>query len=410
MILLIKMAWRNILRNKRRTIVSALALSMGLTAMIFLDAFMNGMLINMVNSGTSTFPGEAQVHRESFRETMEVERFINNSKEIVLNLEREESVKNVSPRVQAFGMISSAADMHSVVINGVYPQKEKDISKINNAIIKGSFLEDDDERAIVLGERAADILDVGLEERIVVTVAQAGTGEMSQEMLRVKGIFKTGIRELDSNVVLIPVKRAQSMLALGENYHEIAVTFNDFYTSWDDENPIWGKYSTDENLFRNWKELMPELEAMLEMSSYMKYVIGVILFLLVAGVIINTMFMTIYERMFEFGVIKAIGEKPSKVGGLIVLESGFIAFLASVAGIVFGLILQVIFTKFEVYDFSGSEFVSVTITEKINPLMTLEQYTVFPLVLIIFTMIIGVYPAIHAARINPSEAIKKGQK
>lgn len=410
MILLIKMAWRNILRNKRRTIVSALALSMGLAAMIFLDAFMNGMLINMVNSGTSTFPGEAQIHRKGFKETLEVEKFINNSKNTVSDLKEEESIKNISPRVRAFGMISSAADMHSVVINGVYPNKEKKLSKINNAVIEGDFLKKDDERSIIIGSKTADILDVGLEERIVVTVAQVGTGEMSQEMFRVKGIFKTGIRKLDSNVVLIPMKRAQSMIALENSYHEIAVSFKDFDTSWDDENPLWEKYSKNGNLFRNWKKLMPELEAMLEMSAYMKYVVGIILFLLVAGVIINTMFMTIYERIFEFGVIKAIGEKPFKLGSLIVLESGFIAFLASVVGIVFGLILQVIFTKFEVYDFSGSEFVSVTITEKINPLMTLEQYTVFPLVLIIFTMIIGVYPAIHAAKINPSEAIKKGQK
>ena len=120
--------------------------------------------------------------------------------------------------------------------------------------------------------------------------------------------------------------------------------------------------------------------------------------------------MTIYERMFEFGVIKAIGEKPLKVGALIVMESGFIAVLASIAGSFFGVVLNMIFVKFSIYDFSGSEFMSVTITEKIDPVMTLHQYTVYPVALIIFTMIVGIYPAIHAARINPSEAIKKGQK
>jgi ABC-type lipoprotein release transport system permease subunit len=410
MIMLIKMAWRNILRNKRRTVISTLAISMGLTALIFLDAFMNGMTVNMIKSATSSFIGEAQVHFEGFNETMEIEKTIKNSGQLVISLQKEPEIKTVSPRTRAFGMVSSAANMHSVMIVGVHPDMEKNISKLDDAIVEGTYLEKDDERGIVVGSRVADILEVELEDRIVVTVAQAGTGEMSQEMLRVKGIFKTGIREIDGNIVLVPIKISQNMLALEGEYHEIAVNFKEFQASWDDENFLWEKYSTDGNLFRNWRTLLPEMKAMIEMSAYSMFIIAFVLFLLVAGVIVNTMFMTIYERMFEFGVIKAIGEKPLKVGALIVVESGFIAVLASIAGSIFAVILNIIFTKFNVFDFSGSEFMSVTITEKIDPVMTLQQYTVYPLALILFTMIVGIYPAIHAARINPSVAIKKGQK
>ncbi len=408
--MLIKMAWRNILRNKRRTLISALAIGIGLTSLIFMDAFMNGMTANMIKSATSSFIGEAQVHYKGFNETMEIEKTIKDSDKLIDSLEKEAEIKTVSPRTKAFGMVSSAANMHSVMITGIHPDKEKNISKLDDAIVEGSYLEQYDERGIVIGSKVADILEVELEDRIVVTVAQAGTGEMSQEMLRVKGIFRTGIRELDGNVVLIAVKIAQSMLALEDQYHEIAVNFHQFERSWNDANPIWEKYSTNGNLFRNWRILLPEMKAMIEMSGYSMFVIAFVLFLLVAGVIVNTMFMTIYERMFEFGVIKAIGEKPVKVGALIVIESGFIALLASVTGSIFAVILNIVFTKFNVFDFSGSEFMSVTITEKIDPVMTFYQYTAYPAALIIFTMIVGIYPAIHAARINPSEAIKKGQK
>jgi ABC-type antimicrobial peptide transport system permease subunit len=119
--------------------------------------------------------------------------------------------------------------------------------------------------------------------------------------------------------------------------------------------------------------------------------------------------MSIYERMFEFGVMRAIGVKPFKLGSLIVLESAVLAVLATFLGIVTSLILNGILAKTGI-DYTGTEFMSVSITEYIYPVFTVEQYTLFPLSLIIFTMITGVYPAIHAANITPANAMKKGSK
>ncbi|HQI04149.1 MAG TPA: FtsX-like permease family protein, partial [bacterium] len=262
---------------------------------------------------------------------------------------------------------------------------------------------------VVIGSRLAEILEVEVGDRLVITVAQQNTGEMSQEMMRVKGIFKLGMREMDRSIALIPIKRASAMLGLNNGIHEIAVNLKKHKNSWINDNPLWEKYSKNGNLFRNWVKLLPEMEAMVSMSGFSKYIIGIVLFLLVAGIIINTLFMSIYERMFEFGVMRAIGVKPLKLGSLIVLESGVLAIFATFFGVVTSLILNGILLKTGI-DYTGTEFVSVSITELIYPVISVQQYTVFPLALIIFIMITGFYPAIHAARITPANAMKKGSK
>jgi ABC-type lipoprotein release transport system permease subunit len=407
--MLIKMAIRNILRNKRRSFVAAAAISIGLSALIFVDGLMEGMTVNMVKAATSTFMGEAQIHYEGFTDTMEVEKVIADHETLLKELESEPEIRSFAPRVKTLGMVTSAANVQSLLLVGIDPEREKELSKMDEAIIEGEYLTDTNEKGVVIGSRLAEILEVEVGDRLVITVAQANTGEMAQEMMRVKGIFKLGVREMDRSIALMPLKRASAMLGLNDGIHEIAINLKQHKNSWLKNFYLWEKYSGNGNVFRNWVTLLPEMEAMVSMSGFSKYIMGIVLFLLVAGIIINTLFMSIYERMFEFGVMRAIGVKPFKLGSLIVLESGVLAILATSFGIVTSLILNGILLKTGI-DYTGAEFVSVSITELIYPVITVQQYTVFPAALIIFTMITGVYPAIHAAGTTPSEAMKKGSK
>lgn len=407
--MLLKMAWRNIFRNKRRSFVAAAAISVGLTALIFVDAFQEGMFINMVKSATSSFMGESQVHNENFTTALEVERTIKDPDGIMDELSKEPLVKDFAPRIKTQGMVTSPGNVQSLMLMGIDPQREKALSKMDEAMIEGEYLKDSDERGLIIGNRLAEILEVEVGDRLVITVAQANTGEMSQEMMRLKGIFKLGIREMDRGIAFIPIKRAAKMLGLEGQIHEIAVNFKDHKKSWDNNLPIWKKYTKNGNTFKNWKKLMPEMDAILSMTAFSKYIVGFVLFLLVAGVIVNTLFMSIYERMFEFGVMRAIGVKPFKMGLLVVFESGVLAICAAVLGIITSLILLGIFSHTGI-DYTGTEFVSVSITEMIYPVMTVDQFTAFPIALIVFTMITGMYPAMHAARIQPAQAMKKGTK
>ncbi|MBP7433933.1 ABC transporter permease [bacterium] len=407
--MLLKMAIRNILRNKRRSFVAAAAISIGLTALIFVDGLMEGMTVNMVKAATSTFMGEAQIHYDGFTDTMEVEKVITDPETLLKQLENEPEIKSFAPRVKTLGMVTSAANVQSLLLVGIDPQKEKELSKMDEALIEGEYISDSSEKGIMIGQGLADILEVTVGDRLVITLAQAHTGEMAQEMMRVKGIFKLGTREFDRSMAFIPIERARVMLGLEGAVHEIAVNFKDHKKTWEKNLPIWTKYSNNGNKFENWMLLMPEMDAMLSMSAYSKYIVGFILFLLVAGVIINTLFMSIYERMFEFGVMRAIGAKPVYTGTLVVFESAVLAVVSTILGIISALLLNLIFSKVGI-DYTGTEFMSVAMTEFVYPVMTVEQYTSFPVSLIIFTMIVSIYPAWYAAKIKPAVAMKKGTK
>lgn len=402
----IKLAWRNVLRNKRRTILAGTAIGIGLAALIFTDAFIIGMEQNMVRSATSSFLGEGQIHQASFRETLEVDKTINNLEQVKSNLRQESIVKGFTLRTMAFGMITSAANVNSISLVGINPDAEKNLSQIDDAIIKGKYLSENEPNSIVIGKKLAENLEVDLEDRVVVTVAQARTGDLSQEMFRISGIYYFNTPDIDSGMAFIPLEKSQEMLGIGNNAHEIAIKFTDIKYGQDKELPFWSKYSQYGNETLGWIKIFPELEIMFKFTQFSIYVTAIILFGVVAFGIINTLFMSLYERMFEFGVLRAIGTGPFRMAQLILLEAGSLAIISIICGSILGFIITYIVMKTGI-DYRGIEMVGVTIRDLIYPVLTLKQFVIYPFWLFLFTIITALYPALYAARISPAKAMRK---
>jgi len=402
----IKLAWRNVLRNKRRTILAGIAIGIGLAALIFTDAVIIGMEQNMVRSATSSFLGEGQIHQAGFRETLEVDKTIKNLEWVTSNLKKESIVKSFTQRTMAFGMITSTANVNSISLIGINPDTERNLSQIDEAIIKGKYLSDNEPNSIVIGKKLAENLEVDLEDRVVVTVAQAKTGDLSQEMFRISGIYYFNTPDMDSGMAFIPLEKSQEMLGIGNNAHEIAVKFTDIKYGQDKELPFWSKYSQYGNEAIGWVKIVPELEATFKFTKLSIYVTGIILFGVISFGIINTLFMSLYERMFEFGVLRAIGTGPFRMAQLILLEAGSLAIISIICGSILGFIITYIVMKTGI-DYRGIEMVGVTIRDLIYPVLTIKQFVIYPFWLFLFTIITALYPALYAARISPAKAMRK---
>ncbi len=406
MISLIKLAFRNVLRNKRRTFLAGIAIGIGLAALIFSDALIIGMAETMIKTATDTFLGHAQIHYKGFTDTFDVEKTIVDSSIVLKNLENDQDVRKYAPRTIANAMVTSPSNACSVLLFGIDPEKEKEISKIEEAMVNGEFLVQEDQEKILIGQDLAETLDVTIGDLIVMTVAQVGTGDLSQAMFRIGGIYKFNIQEMDSMMAFIQIKKSQEMLGLGKNVHEIAVAFDSLNLSEDKSLPFFKQFADSENQAKGWREIMPELDAAIKMSNFAIGIVGMILFGVVSLGIMNTLFMSLYERMFEFGVLRAIGTRPVRIGFMIVLEAGVLAVISIVIGIVLGLII----TRFYIWhgiDYTGIEFAGVTFLEPLRPVLTIYQYYAYPCVLFIFTLLVGLYPAIYAALLNPVEAMRK---
>ncbi len=404
--LTIKLAWRNLFRNKRRTFIAGTAIALGLASIMFTDALMIGMKRVMIRSATDSFLGDAQIHREGFRLTQEVEKTINNLSAVTAGLNKVEDVEYFSLRTISFGMITSPANVNSVLFIGVNPETEKNLSQIDDVIREGDYFRGDNQRDIIIGSKLAETLEAGLGDRVVVTVSQAGSGDLSQEMFRISGIYHFNIKEMDSGFAFARLTKAQEMLGIGDDVHEIAIRFTDLKLSLQEDSPFWEDYSAYGNEAVSWLTLMPQMGGVLSMFWLSLLFMAIILFGIVAFGIINTLFMSLYERLFEFGVLRAVGTRASGVRRLIVYEAGALAILSCAIGIILGSILIFIITKTGI-DYRGIEITGTTINEMIYPVFHIQQFIIYPVAVFIFTILIGHYPALVAGRMSITEGMRK---
>lgn len=404
--ILVKLAWRNIFRNKRRTFIAATAIGIGLTALIFIDAFMIGMEETMIRTATASFLGDAQIHREGFRDVQEVSLTVQALDSVTESLAKEEIVAQFTQRTLASSMITSPANVSAINLVGVHPPTEKFLSLIDDAITEGTYFEGDNSRDIVIGAKLADILEIELGDRVVVTVAQAGTGELSQEMFRISGIYHFADEAMNSGMAFVRIEKAQEMLAIGKDIHEIAIKFTSIAYSQDTTLPFWDTYSQHGNEALSWTELMSQLTVVLEMTKYSKYIMGVILFGVVVFGIINTLFMSLYERMFEFGVLRAVGTRPFGMARVVLFEAGALAIVSIGLGAILGFVLTAVLAHVGI-DYTGIEMMGVTMQEFIYPVLEIQQFIIYPIWVFIFTIIAGLYPARHVAKMAPVDAMRR---
>jgi ABC-type lipoprotein release transport system permease subunit len=402
----IKLAWRNVFRNKRRTIIASIAIGIGLASLIFSAALMEGMVNNMIQSATSSLLGEAQIHGSDFRETQEVEKTVHQLDQVVAELNQDPLVDKFTLRTLSMGMISSPANVNAVLFMGVEPETEKYLSKMDNAINQGDFFSGNNPRDIIIGSNLAETLEVSLGDRVVVTVAQAKTGDLSQEMFRISGIYHFDIKEMDTGMAFVRLSVAQRMLGIGSGVHQIAIKFKDTQTALKADSPFWEKYSRFGNEAVPWTTLLPQMKAVLSMTDISLLFMAVILGAVVIFGIINTLFMSLYERMFEFAVMRAVGTRSGGLRKLIILEAGALAVISIILGIILGMILTAILSHTGI-DYRGIEFAGTTFHELIYPVVNVEHYIIFPIGVFIFTIIVGLYPAWVAGRLRIADALRK---
>ncbi|MEE2914022.1 MAG: ABC transporter permease [Pseudomonadota bacterium] len=400
-----RLAVRNLFRNTRRTMLTMLMIGFSVSALILVDAITQGMLRSLTDTFTKTLTGEAQVLRAGYSESFDVDLYISNVSDVEALLSRDAAIAATSPRVMTGGMIASSYNVISGMTHGIDPLKETDVSRLDEALVAGEFLRGSP-LEILIGTGMQEILEVDLGDRIVVTTAVADTGELTQALFRVSGIFQFGIRDMDDSFAFINIADAQSMLGMNDAAHQIIVQFHDPDTA---NLPL--QLATDlsdweQTEIYSWMTLNREIASMLEMSSIGTVILGSILFLLVSFGVVNSMFMSVYERIYEIGVIKAVGTRPFEIIRLILME----AFVLGFASCLFGGILASL-VGFATAD-SGIplgqyEISGVALNEAILPVLTPSQFVTYPIYTTLLTMLAAVYPAVYASRIAPSEALRK---
>lgn len=400
-----KLAWRNLFRNTRRTILTCMLVSSALIVMILVDGLILGMTDVMVGSITHTLEGEAQVNRKGFRDNYEVDYTIDNPGPILSELKNTGYVSGFGPRVIVGGMIASPYNTTGGLVYGVDAEQELGVSKIRDAVYEGNYLTGTD-REILVGKKMAELLEVKLRDRIIITAAAVDSNDITQELFRVSGFVEFGPEELDENFVFINLSQAQQFLGMQDRLHQIAIRFEDPEDAKKRQLPIFTKLTDEETEALGWLDLQPSIGAMIEMNNYATAVVGIVLILLTSLGVINSMFMSIYERIYEFGVAKAIGTSPRDIFQLVLFEAFFLALMSCVAGVILGYLASDYFSTNGI-PMGRMEMSGVVVDGNLMTKLHIYQFIAFPIYVTTLTVLAAIYPAGFAAKIVPTQALQR---
>lgn len=401
---LILISWRNVIKNRRRTIITGVAIGVGLAAMMFSDALFAGMTTLMIESTTDTWMGDAQIHREGFRETARISLTIQQPLKIDSMLAADTLAVASTGRLISPASLQSAMEMKPVTLMGVNHRTESQISMLETAIDTGSYLSGDS-MEIIIGYKLAEDMDLKLGDIAVITAAMADSG-FSSRMFRISGICKFGSDQYDRYTAFVNIRSAGSLLGLTGELHEIAIRFQNPTIAMDPDLPFWSTFSADSNTALGWPVLSPQITSMIKMTSVSLGIQAAILFGLVLFGIVNSLFMSVYERMYEFGVMKAVGTSKRAITSMVLLEAFWLGVAGSLIGTLLGFGVNQYFSGVGI-SFGEVDFSGVMFDKPIYTTVDWSRLWIYPVATLIFTTLAGIYPGIHAGNLNPSEAIRK---
>ena len=398
------LSWRSIWRNTRRTLITALAVGFGLASLLFSEGLMKGMESHMINATTDPWMGDAQIHREGFTETGRIQLTVNRGDSITSMLSSDTTAEAFTPRVIAPASLSSARELKPITLMGVEVSTDPEVTMLENAVDSGAYLSGDS-MEIIVGRKLSEDLEVELGDVLVITAAQSDSG-LSSRMFRLSGICSFGSDKLDRYSAFVNIEAARHLLGMERGCHELAVRMEDPLMATDDSLPFFRRYSIFGNLARGWPDLAPQIDTMRNMIDISMLILSVILFGLVVFGIVNSLFMSVYERMFELGIMKAVGTSPSTLFFMVVMEAFWLGVISMAAGIILGA-ASVWITSRTGISFGEIQFSGVTFSRPIYPELTVACAWIYPVFTLLLTAFAGIFPGIHAAGQNPAESMRR---
>lgn len=408
--MILKLAWRNLWRNKRRTIITAVSIAFGFLLTIVFTSLSDGSYGRMIDVAADMGTGHITVEPSEYRDHPGTDKVISSTGELMKKLAAFRGVTSCHERVVGQGMAATAIDSTGMAFIAIDPKKENDTLFYLKHIKTGTKLPNDGGFALV-GTLMAKQLDLKPGKKLVITTTDRH-GQVINILLKVSGIFSTGVSEADSSLVIAPIgyMRSQMGYKLDESSH-IAVLIKQ---RWDSEiiaDKMMGLAKQYGGVSLPWSVLMPDFSGYITMDMTSSIIFQGFIFLVIAAGILNTILMGVTERMREFGIMISMGMAPGKIVSLVIAEAFWLAMVGLIAGFI---ITTPVYWYMHVYgiDFSswlapGENTIGGVLFEPLVKASIIPRHLrniVGGIIALI--MVTGLYPAVHASRVNPVETMK----
>jgi len=330
-----RIAWRNILRNSRRSALTIASIAMGLAAVMFGQSLLRSFQKQMIDKSTGVMLGHVQIQARDAEDRKIPDQLLRNPEPLRRVLARDPRVKAVGTRLLFTGLVHGSGGSRGVLIVGVEPEIEKRLSILPGYLKEGRYL-GDSARDIFLGAKIASEIDVHLGERVVV-MAQSAQGDMASELFRVAGLFETGSQAYDGQIVYIPLAAARRIRGTAGAASHVVAILHDARQA----EPLVAERRADlrdpQAVLLTYKDVGSEIVGIKKFQDALLVVVLIIIFSIVGLGILNTISMSFFERIREFGVLRAIGARPTVVLRILLTEASLMGIIGSVGGLLFGL-------------------------------------------------------------------------
>lgn len=404
--MIVQLAWRNIWRNKMRSIVIMLSVAIGLFAGIAVLALYKGMMKSRVRTVIDAETTHIQIHQKEFKNDYDPAYTLPASDSMTTIISRMKQVKLVARRSITQGMLTTTTGSAGVQINGIEPDIEYEASHLREKILKGGGFHSDRKNEILIGKKLADKMKLQTASKLVLTFTDTA-GNIISAAFRIAGIYQSQNAPLDRVNVYVGLTTLNELLLVGNSFHEIAILLNN-----DDDLPFVQQQLEQKfpgYLIESWKEISPETDLLVKTVDEYSYIIMIIILFALAFGIVNTMLMAILERTREIGMMVALGTTRIKVFFLVLFETIFLTMAGTPFGILTGLVVTDYYQEHGL-DLSGmgkDMMASFGFNTIIYPSFPTEKLLAVVLLVAATAVLACLFPAFRALRLEPVEALRR---
>ncbi len=402
----LKLAWRNIFRNYRRSLITSFTIIVGVSALIFIWGYVDGINEQMIENSTRYLSGHLQIHQKGYHEERALYLALEYTDDIRTMLLKEPHLESIAPRLEDKALISRGDKSMGIIVVGIDPEEEAKITTLSLTVKKGKYLASGDKDAILLGDKTAKILNASINDEVVL-ITQASDGSIGAGRYRVKGVFDTGIDMIDGAYVFLPINTAQELYVLPGRVTALAARLDSRQASSEVSARLGVQLGPSYEVL-GWKELLPSVVASAELHEVVAYIILIVVFLVVGVGITNTILMAVMERTREFGVMMALGTKRGQIILIVLYEAMLLGLFGLLLGNIIGVTILLYFAKegIDLGQYVRAMETMPGLSGLVYPLLRIDRLLVISGLVFIVGLAASFYPAWRASRLRPVEAIR----
>ncbi len=403
----ITLAWRNVWRNKRRSIITIVSIAFAVLLACIMRSMQLGSYERMVENAARFYTGYVQVHEKGFWDDKVIDNVFTSNDGLVSTVENTQGVEAVVPRVESFALAAYQTKTKGAMVLGVDPEKENLLTRTQDKLVKGTYLNPDD-NAVLIGEGLSEYLGVDIGDTLVM-ISQGYHGANAAGVYPIKGILKFPVPEQNNQTVVMPIKQAQWFYSLENQLTSLALVIDKANHVNRIVKEISSEVDTTALEVMGWKEMMPDLVQGIEIDNISGKVMLWVLYAVIGFGMFGTFLMMTAERMYEFGVMMSVGMKRYIMQFIIFLEMAMMTSIGTIVGVLISLPIIIYYFHNPVY-FSGDSAkafenfgVEPAYFFSTQPsLFFFQAWAIF-----LMAIILGLYPLIVIRKLKPVKAMRE---